>query len=319
MSSLSFMNKFPHFDEKAFLSPMARITDVAFRSICKKYGAGLTVTELINAKGLIQNPESVKEHCIRAPNEDFFSVQLFGDDPQEMAEAAKLVKPYCNMIDINLGCPAYKICRVGAGSQLMAHANIVADMVSEIRSQAKLPVSVKMRTGHNEKHITAKEVSIAAVNAGACMVMIHGRTRDQMYTGTANWNIIKEVKESVNVPVVGNGDVTKPEDVKNRLENFGVDYVAIGRAASGNPLLFKQINDYMKTGSYNELTTNDRLQVFEEYIKLSMKYDTSFLHQKIQAQHFTKGITGAAKLRLALNNARTSLDLLETISSFVEE
>lgn len=310
--------KFPHFDERAFLSPMARITDVAFRSICKKYGAGLTVTELINAKGLIQNPESVQKHCIKAPNENFYSVQLFGHNPQDMADAAQLVKPYCDMIDINLGCPAYKICRVGAGSQIMSTPNHVGKIVEAIKDATKLPVSVKMRTGLNEKILTVKEVALVSQRAGACMVMIHGRTRDQMYTGKADWNIIKEVKDLLDIPVVGNGDVTSPEICKDRLDNFGVDYVSIGRGASGNPLIFSQINDFLKKGSYNAITQEDRLRVFEEYIALSQKYDTSFLHQKIQAQHFTKGIIGGSKLRLALNDARTSDALLETISSFLD-
>lgn len=313
------MKKFPTFNEKAFLSPMARITDVAFRSISKKYGAGLTVTELINAKGLIQNPDSVKEHCVRAPNENFFSVQLFGDDPTEMAQAASLVSSHCDMIDINLGCPAYKICRVGAGSQLLAHPQRVKAIVQEIVDTTSMPVSVKMRTGLNDSMITVKEVSLAAQEAGACMVMIHGRTRDQMYTGTANWNHIKEVKDILDIPVVGNGDITKPEDVKQRIDETGVDYVSIGRAASGNPLLFSKINEYMKTGTYEEITTVERLKIFHEYIDLSMKYNTSFLHQKIQAQHFTKGIEGASQLRLKLNDAKTSQDLLDTITSFMNK
>ncbi len=311
------MKRFPTFKEKAFLSPMARITDVAFRSISKKYGAGLTVTELINAKGLIQKPHTIKEHCIRAPNEDFFSVQLFGDNPKEMSQAAALVSKHCDMIDINLGCPAYKICRVGAGSQLMADAKKVGKIVEEMVTTTNMPVSVKMRTGLNDKEITVKEVAHAAQDAGACMVMIHGRTRDQMYTGKADWNIIKEVKKELSIPVVGNGDIIQPEDVKQRLEETDVDYVSIGRAASGNPLLFQRINQYMKSGTYEEITTEQRLKVFHEYIELSMKYNTSFLHQKIQAQHFTKGITGASKLRLALNDAKTAQDLLNTITSFM--
>ncbi|MCA9477746.1 MAG: tRNA dihydrouridine synthase DusB [Nanoarchaeota archaeon] len=312
------MKRFPQFKEKAFLSPMARITDVAFRSICKTYGAGLTVTELINAKGILQNPESIPEICKRAPNEDFFSVQLFGDNPKDLARAGELVSEHCDMIDINLGCPAYKICRVGAGSQLLAHPQKVRAIVEELDSTLSIPVSVKMRTGLNDKNITVHEVAKAAQDGGACMVMVHGRTRDQMYTGTADWDIISQIKKELSIPVVGNGDITSPENVKERLEESGVDYVAIGRAASGNPLLFQRINSYLDSGSYLPITTKERLQVFEEYIKLSMKYQTSFLHQKIQAQHFTKGITGAAKLRLALNEARTSDELLRTVTSFIE-
>ena len=139
------------------------------------------------------------------------------------------------MIDINLGCPAYKICRVGAGSQLLAHPQKVRAIVEELDSTLSIPVSVKMRTGLNDKNITVHEVAKAAQDGGACMVMVHGRTRDQMYTGTADWDIISQIKKELSIPVVGNGDITSPENVKERLEESGVDYVAIGRAASGNP------------------------------------------------------------------------------------
>ena len=312
------MKSFPKLRSKVFPSPMARITDAAFRSLCKDNGADLTVTELINAKGLLQNPQRVKEQCTKHENEDCFSVQLFGHDPQEMAQAAQMVEPYCDLIDINLGCPAYKICRVGAGSQLMTTPQKVGEIVKAMDKAVDVPITTKMRLGSNDEEVTVHAVAQACQDNGSAMVMIHGRTRAQGYSGSANWDIIKEVKEQLDIPVTGNGDVTSPELAKHNFEKYGVDYIGIGRAASGNPLIFKEINEYLHTGTYKQSTTKERLQCFEEYLKRSNEYGLLFLHQKIQAQHFTKGIRGAPKIRLALNDAKTSEALLAAVAKCLE-
>jgi nifR3 family TIM-barrel protein len=298
---------------------MARITDAAFRSLCRTYGAGMTVTELINAKGLLQHPERVEKHCQRAENEDNFAVQLFGAEPKDMAKAAKLVEPYCDFIDINLGCPAYKICRVGAGSELLRNPKAIGNLVQEMRSAVNIPITVKTRTGINDSLITIQEVLHEVEDAGASLLSIHGRTRDQGYSGNANWDIIKQVKQEARIPIVGNGDITSPETAKEKLQYSGVDYASIGRAASGNPYLFKQINDFLETGSYKELSSSQRLAIFQKYLELSRSFDTKFLLQKIQAQHFTKGLVGGSVMREQISRARTSEELLAAVSASVEE
>ncbi len=306
----------PKINDPVFISPMARITDAAFRSLAKKYGAGMTVTELINAKGLLQDPARVKRECQRADNEDHFAVQLFGSDPEEMALAAKEVEPYCDYIDINLGCPAYKICRVGAGSELLKHPESIQKIVSKMVNVVSIPVTVKTRIGINDNHISIFEVLQAVQNAGASMLSVHGRTRDQGYSGEANWDIIEQVQEKADIPIVGNGDITSPEIALQRLKQ--TEYVSIGRAASGNPLLFKQIKDLREKGSYQEYSLHQKLKVFEEYIQLSKQFETKLLLQKIQAQHFTKGVEGGSVVREKISRAKTTEELEQALQSFLE-
>jgi tRNA-dihydrouridine synthase B len=297
---------------------MARITDAAFRSMCVKNGAQYTVTELINAHGLLQNPDRVKEQCIKADNEKNFAIQLFGHDAQMMAQAAKMVEPYCDVIDINLGCPAYKICNVGAGSQLMKTPEKIASIVKAMDKAVDIPITTKMRLGTHAQDITVHKVAKACEEAGSTMVMIHGRTRSQGYAGEANWDIIKEVKEELTIPVTGNGDVNNPEVCKERFDKYGVDAIGIGRAASGNPLIFKEIKEYMDTGKYHEHSTKEQLNCFAEYLELSKEYELSMLHQKIQAQHFTKGIRGGNEVRKKLSSIKTTENLLATVSECLE-
>lgn len=301
-----------------FLSPMARITDAAFRSLCKKYGAGMTVTELINAKGLLQHPERVAKHCQKAENENHFAVQLFGAEPGDMARAAKLVEPYCDFIDINLGCPAYKICRVGAGSELLRNPEQIGRLVEKMGDAVNIPITVKTRTGINDDLITIQKVREVVEDAGAALLSIHGRTRDQGYSGEANWDIIRQVKEQAQIPIVGNGDITSPESAQQKLNASGVDYASIGRAASGNPYLFKQINDYLQTGSYKELSISERLQIFQEYLELSKEFETKFLLQKIQAQHFTRGLVGGAVIREHISRAKSTEELFSAVNKCIE-
>ena len=310
---------FPKIKNRIFLSPMARITDAAFRSLCADYGAGMTVTELINAKGLLQNPDRVPSHCQRADNEPHFAVQLFGAEPEDMAKAAQLVEPYCDFIDINLGCPAYKICRVGAGSELLRHPKAIGNMVRTMRAAVDIPITVKTRTGINDDLITIHEVCAEVEDAGASLLSIHGRTRNQGYSGQADWDIIRDVKKNARIPIVGNGDITSPETAKQRLEASGVDYASIGRAASGNPYIFKQINDYLKTGSYKELSVQQRLNIFLDYIERSKEFNTKFLLQKIQAQHFTKGMVGGAEIREQISRARTTEALQTAVQQGVKK
>ena len=263
---------------------------------------------------LAENNQKTKSLTRRAKNEEHFAIQLFGSEPKDLAEAAKLVEPYAHYIDLNLGCPAHKVCRTGAGSELLKYPKKIGKIVSAMVNAVNIPITVKTRIGINNELITLHEIAKQVENNGASLLTIHGRTRDQAYGGKADWNIIKEIKETAQIPIVGNGDVTSPEIAKQRFEETSVDYIAIGRAASGNPLLFSQINDFLKTGKYKQYTVDQKLKVFEEYLKLSEKFDTPLILQKIQAQHFTKGLMNATILRNKLASCKSSEEILATIA-----
>ena len=309
---------FPKISSKAFLSPMARVTDPAFRSLCKKFGAGLTVTELINADGLLQNPSQLKSLVLRADNEDSFAVQLFGSDPSSLAKASVMVEPFADFIDLNLGCPAHKVCRLGAGSELLKYPSKVGDIVSAMVGAVDLPVTVKTRLGIDSSSINVLDILRVVENSGASLLTIHGRTRNQAYAGEADWDWIKKVKEESSIPIVGNGDVSSPEIFRDRLLSSGVDYIAVGRAAIGNPFLFRQINDFLSDGSYKQFSLLDRLKVFNDYMFLSQEFKTKLLLQKLQAQHFIKGLKGASQIREKISLAKSSEDIISVVESFIE-
>jgi len=305
------------FSSKAFLAPMAGITDPAFRAMCAKYGAGLTVTELISAQGLLQNNQKTKDLMARAQEENNFAIQLFGSDPLLMAKAAALVEPYCDMIDVNMGCPVDKVCKLGAGSALLATPQLGGEIIRRMVDTVDIPISAKMRIGllDSTKNLGLTLARTCEDN-GASLLTIHGRTKAQKYGGSANWDFIKEIKEQASIPVVGNGDITSPELAKLRLKT--TDFVSIGRASSGNPLLFKQIQEYLQTGSYEVLSPDLRLRAFEEYLSFAKEFGTLFAIQRLQAQHFTKGCDGAPQARLRLNSAKTSEELFLVVSELLK-
>lgn len=305
-------------NEGAFLAPMARITDVAFRSLCVKYGASMTVTELVSAKGLLQTQNKSKMLTIRAPNEKEFAIQLFGKEPKIMADAASLVSPDTKYIDINLGCPVPKVVRHGMGSALLAKPEHIAKIISKMTNQVNNPITAKIRIGLSKKTENAVQVAKAIEDAGASILTIHGRTTDQAYAGSADWNVIKKVKEKVNIPIVGNGDITTAQTAARRIAENNIDYVAVGRAASGNPLLFKQIKEQFANKPLSEITMENKFKVFEEYIKLSEKYEVSFLHQILQAQHFTKGLGNARRTRVLIGETKNTQDLVEAVKTILK-
>lgn len=310
-----FMREKFKLKSSAFLAPMAGITDKAFRCLASEYGASMTVTDLISSKAILQGNLRTKELYRRGNEKNCFAVQLFGDSPDDFSRAAKIVEPECDVIDINMGCPAPKVCKIGAGSQLLTNPEKVGKIVRSVVNAVDIPVSVKIRTGIDENSITAIDVAKQIEDNGASLLIVHGRTKSQGYSGEANWDTIKQIKERVNIPVAGNGDIKSPIDVKNRMDETGVDYVAIGRGASGNPFLFKQINDYLLTGNFSETTASEKLQAFERYVKLSIDENISFLNRKLQAQHFIRGCDGATKARLKLNSTKTDEELVEVVEN----
>jgi tRNA-dihydrouridine synthase B len=307
------MKQFPKLKSKAILSPMAGVTDVAFRALCKKYGAAMTCTEFLHSTAINRRNKKTLEMLKTDPIESPKQIQLFGSSIQEVVKAAKFIETDFDIIDINCGCPAWKVIKTGAGSELMKEPEQLADLITQLNKAVKIPITIKIRAGIDNNHINAVEIAKLAEKSGAAAVAIHARTQKQGYSGKADWDLIKKVKKSLRIPVIGNGDIFSPEDFKEKLDQSGVDYILVARGAIGNPYIFKQIEDYLKTGSYK---TKNPLDLFSEYLELAKKHKIEFNQIKAQAISFTKGIRGSAKLRKELVTSKNLKDLLSHIDEF---
>jgi len=294
--------KFPKLSGKAVLSPMSGVTDVAFRTLAKKYGAALTYTEFVSGTSLVRGNKVSWKMVETDKSEKPVAVQLFGHNEEDVIEAARQLQEKFDIIDVNCGCPAWKVIKTGAGSEMLKQPEKIARFISKLVKAVNKPVTVKIRIGIDDENINAVQVAKLIEEAGAAAIAIHGRTQKQGYTGTANWDVIKKVKEAVSIPVIGNGDVFTPEQFKKRLEESGVDAIMIARGAMGNPYIFKQIDDYMKTGIYEKVSP---IQLFFEYLELAKKHNIRFNEIKGHAIMFTKGIVGGNNLRQKLAQCRT--------------
>ena len=295
----------PKFSSRAFLAPMAGVSDPALRLQCKKMGAGLVVTEFTNIHSIIAKEKQLKDHMKTiqefiefSDQERPLSIQLFGSDLSALEKAAKIVEPYFDIIDYNMGCPAPHITQQMAGGALLQQTNLTEQIFETLVGAVKKPVTLKIRSGVTDaSKFLFREISEIAEDKGIEMITFHPRTVNQGYSGNADWNLIKELKEISSIPIVGNGDITTPEDAKKMIDETNCDYVMISRGAMGNPFLFEQINDYLKTNSYREYSFKDRLNSFFDYLHLSDKYKIKFANIKGQAMRFTKGMEGGSKIR----------------------
>jgi len=302
--------KFPQLASKALLSPMAGVTDVAFRALAKKYGAGLTCTEFVSSKAVIRGKSDFMLET--DPSEKPVAVQLFGSSVEDVVGAAKIVDRTFDIIDVNCGCPAWKVIKTGAGSELLKKPEGIGEFIRKLAEAVDKPVTLKIRLGVNEKSINAVEIAKIAEANGAAAIAVHGRTAAQGYSGKADWGMIKKVKESVSIPVIGNGDVFTPEDFKEKLEYSKVDYILIARGAMGNPYIFRQIEDFMKKGSYD---AKDKIEQFFEYLAFARKYEIPHSLLKTHAMSFTKGIQGGARLRDQISACKESDEIIGVMES----
>jgi len=310
----------PKFSSRAFLAPMAGVSDPALRLQCKKMGAGLVVTEFTNIHSIVAKEKQLKDHMKKitefieySDQERPLSIQLFGSDLSVLEQAAKIVEPYFDIIDYNMGCPAPHITQQMAGGALLQQTNLTQQIFQTLVSAVKKPVTLKIRSGVTDaSRFLFKEIAEIAEDEGIQMITLHPRTVNQGYSGNADWNLIKELKEISGIPIVGNGDITTPEDAKNMLDKTNCDYVMIGRGAMGNPFLFEQINDYLKTNTYKEYSFKDRLDSFFDYLHLTDQYKIKFANLKSQAMRFTKGMNGGSKLRAKIT-VSTNIGELEQI------
>ncbi|WPK12899.1 tRNA dihydrouridine synthase DusB [Lysinibacillus louembei] len=312
-------------DNRVVLAPMAGICNSAFRLTVKEFGAGLVYAEMISDKGIVQRNTKTLDMLYIDERENPLSLQIFGGDKENLVAAAKYVEENttADIIDINMGCPVNKIIKCEAGARLLLDPNKVYEMVAAVVDAVKKPVSVKMRIGWDDEHIFAVENAQAIERAGAAAVAVHGRTRVQMYEGKANWDIIRDVKQNVNIPVLGNGDVETPQDAKRMLETTGVDAVMIGRAALGNPWMIYRTVQYLETGELkDEPSIREKIDVcllhFERLMQLKGE-KIAVREMRNHASWYLKGIRGNGKIRNAINQAETKTELYMLLNGFVAE
>nr|WP_270331160.1 tRNA dihydrouridine synthase DusB [Lapidilactobacillus dextrinicus] len=305
------------------VAPMAGITNSAFRVICKQFGAGLVVCEMISDRGIMHHNQKTLSMMFVDPREHPVSIQIFGGTKETLVAAAKFVDQQtdADIIDINMGCPVNKVTKTDAGAKWLLDPNKVYEMVAAVVAAVEKPVTVKMRTGWDDQHILAVENAIAAQRAGAAALAMHGRTRKQMYTGTANWDILKEVRQHLTIPFMGNGDVKTPQDAKRMLTEVGADAVMIGRAALGNPWILKAVNQYLATGELiAEPTPREKIITAEEELSSLVKLKGEHLavpEFRQQAAYYLKGIPRSARTKVAINEATTEAEVDQLLEDFV--
>ena len=315
------MSELPYFSSRAFLAPMAGVSDPALRLMCKKMGAGLVVTELtsVNAivakqKQLQSQMKDITEFIEFSEKERPLSVQLFGSDIVALEKAAKIVEPFFDVIDYNMGCPAPHITKQMAGGALLQNSSLTQEIFKTLVNSVKRPISLKMRIGVDVSNkLLFQDIAKIAEREGIQMITLHPRTVSQGYSGHSDWDMIKKLKQTVKIPVVGNGDITSPEIAKKMLDHTGCDYVMVGRGAMGNPFIFEQINDYLEYGKYKKYEINARLDAFVQYIDATSNYNIRFVNIKQQAIRFTKGLVGGSVLRKRLSLAKSIDELTELL------
>ena len=303
------------------LAPMAGVSDLPFRLLCHRLGAGLVCTEMISAKAILYENKNTRSLMEIHPDEGPVSLQLFGSDPKIMAEIAKRIEKYpFSILDINMGCPVPKIVNNHEGSALMKDPKLVYDIVSAVSKAIKKPVTVKIRKGFDEKNINAVEIAKIIEEGGAKAVTVHGRTREEFYSGEADWEIIRKVKEAVSIPVIGNGDVTSGERAKRMLEETGADAVMVGRASEGNPFIFREIAAKLENREYIAPTGEEIRDLILEHANLQLEYKGEYIGIREMRKHlswYLKGFKGAAGLRKEINEM-TSMDELVKVVKEVE-
>lgn len=310
---------------RVVVAPMAGITNAAFRVTVKEFGAGLVVCEMISDQGIHFRNKKTLEMLYIDEREHPLSVQIFGGNKDSLVEAARFVQENtkADIIDINMGCPVNKVIKAEAGAKWLLDPDKVYEMVQAVSSAVDIPVTVKMRIGWDEKHVFAVENAKAAESAGASAIAMHGRTRVQMYEGKANWDILKEVKQNITIPFMGNGDVRTPEDAKRMLEEVGADGVMIGRAALGNPWMIHRTQHYLATGELiPEPTPADKIETAKVHLQrlIDLKGEKVAAREFRQhASYYLKGIPRAAKVKVAINQAEDQQTILDLLDGFVDK
>lgn len=315
--------KFRDFEVKneVFLAPMAGVTDLPFRLICKELGCGLLYTEMINAKALCYDDKNTKKMLNILDEEHPVAVQIFGSEPEFMGKAAQILNDYPNeILDINMGCPAPKVVKNGDGSALMRNPKLAGQVLDQVVKNSKKPVTLKIRKGWDDNSVNALEIAKIAEDCGICAITIHGRTREQYYSGQADWDIIGEVKSQISIPVIGNGDVTSVEDAIRIKDHTGCDAIMIGRGAQGNPWIFKRIDHYMKTGQLLDPPSKDeKIDIAIKHMDLAIKEHGEYVAVREMRKHigwYLKGMKHSARFRDQINHMVTAKEVIDTLNQY---
>ena len=306
------------------LAPMAGVTDLPFRLLCKEQGAGLLCMEMVSAKAILYKNRNTESLLEIDPRENPVSLQLFGSDPEIISKIAHQIedKPF-DILDLNMGCPVPKIVNNGEGSALMKNPKLAGEIIRETVKAIDKPVTVKIRKGFDDEHINAVEMAKIAEDAGAAAVAVHGRTREQFYSGRADWDIIRQVKEAVSIPVIGNGDLLTAEDVIAMEAQTGCDGFMIARGAQGNPWIFRQILHYFETGEHLAKPTFEEVtQMILRHARMMLKFKGEYIGIREIRKHaawYTAGYPNSARLRVAINNVESFEALEELLMNNLEE
>lgn len=307
-------------DHPLFLAPMEDVTDIGFRMLCKRYGASMVYTEFVSAEALVRSVKSTVNKLTISDEERPVGIQIYGRDVESMVEAAKIVEDQAHpdVIDINFGCPVKKVAGKGAGAGMLQNVPLLLDITKNVVKAVNTPVTVKTRLGWSNDNLIICDLAEQLQDCGIQALTIHGRTRAQMYTGSADWTLIGEVKKNprINIPIIGNGDITSPEETKRAFEEYGVDAVMIGRATFGRPWIFKEIRDYLDDKEADpEMTFNWMLDVLEEQLRINVERIDEYrgiLHTRrhLAASPIFKGIPNFRQTRIAMLRANTMDELM---------
>ena len=307
-------------ENNLILAPMAGVTNLPFRIICKDYGAGMVCTEMASAKAMFHNDQKTKRLFNTKGEKRPISFQVFGSELESIAYAVKYMSDFADIIDINMGCPAPKVVKNGDGSKLLLDLEKAKQIIETAVQNSKVPVTVKFRKGWDKENIVAVEIAQIAEQAGASAITIHGRTRSEFYTGKADWDIIKKVKQSVHIPVIGNGDVTDEESALAMFKQTGVDGIMIGRGSFGNPWIFRNIKHYLQTGEKLPQPTNqERLQIMEKHIQLAVEEkgeDVAIKELRKHISWYTKNLKNSSEFRNSINKIEKKDELISTIEEY---
>lgn len=300
------------------LAPMAGVSDLPFRLLCHEQGAGMVCMEMVSAKAIYYNNKNTDSLMEIHPDEGHASLQLFGSDPVILSEMAKRIEDRSHsFLDLNMGCPVPKVVGNGEGSALMKNPKLVEEILTALVKATKKPVTVKIRKGFDEEHVNAVEIARIAESCGVAAVAVHGRTREQYYSGQADWDIIARVKAAVSIPVLGNGDVDSPEKAEQMFKQTGCDGILIGRAAQGNPWIFREVTDYLDKGSIPPRPDSaEKKELILRHAALQLQYKGEYIGVREMRKHlswYTVGMPNSARFRREINTMETMEQLVESV------